>query len=128
MSTPPRINRVLICPPAPRRPIPPPPPPTTTPIVIMQIDMRDADEDVKDDDESHWMRSNLYFTTREAMANYFTNLFNSGGGNGFENAILLDIEENSSLEKFLEKIASSKDVWEINKNLSVYVYSNVIIN
>jgi len=86
----------------------------------------DPDEE-DDDDENNWMKSNLYFTSREAMANYFTYLVNSGGGNGFENAILLDIEEHSSLEQFLEKIGSLKDVWQINKNLSVYVYSNVII-
>jgi len=127
MSTPPRINRVPVCPPAPKRPSHLSP--ITTPIVIMQIDMRqhgDPDEE-DEDDENNWMKSNLYFTSREAMANYFTYLVNSGGGNGFENAILLDIEEHSSLEQFLEKIGSLKDVWQINKNLSVYVYSNVII-
>lgn len=131
IQTPPRIQRTPVCPPAPARPrraatTPPP----TTPIVIMQIEMRqhgEADEEVDDDDESEWMRSNIYFTSREAIARYFTNLVD-GGGNGFENAIMLDIEENSSLEKFVQKITTMNDLWQINKNLNIYVYTNVINN
>jgi len=97
----------------------------------MQIDMRqhgEADEEADEDDESEWMRSNLHFTTREAMANYFTYLYRSGAVNGFEGAILLYIEENSSLEKFLEKIGSLNHCWQINKNLNIYIYTSVIIN
>jgi hypothetical protein len=93
----------------------------------MQIDMR-QDEVKDEDDESEWMRSNLHFTTREAMANYFSYLFHTGGGNGFESAILLHIEENSSIEKFLEKIGSLKHCWQVNKNLNIYIYTSVIIN
>jgi len=125
MSTPPSINRVLVCPSAPKRPNPSP---LTKPIVIMQIDMRQHGDADEEDDDDYWMKSNLYFTSREAMASYFTYLVNSGGGNGFENAILLHIEENSSLEKFLETIGNMTDRWQINKNLSIYIYNSVIIN
>jgi len=98
----------------------------------MQIDMRKhgwPDEDVDDeDDESEWMRSNLYFTSREAMERYIEYLYKGGSGNGFEDAIMLHIEENSTLNEFLEKIVSLKDSWQINKNLRIYVHDNVIIN
>jgi len=93
----------------------------------MQINLRD-DEIKDEDDENEWMRTNLYFISRDAMGNYFKYLFQSGGGNGFENAILLDIEKNSTIDKFVEKIGSLKDMWQVNKNLSIYVYNNVLNN
>ena len=131
MSTPPRINRVPVCPPAPRRPIPPPQPPTT-PIVIMQIDMRQHglhDEQVNDeDDENEWMRHNLYFTSREAMERYIEYLYKRGDGCGFEDAIILHIQENSTLNEFLEKISTMKASWQLNKNLSIYIYNNIVHN
>ena len=133
MSTPPATPSSGICPPAPRRPAYVPlPQPRTTPIVIMQIDIRKhgwADENVDDeDDETEWMRTNLYFTDRHNMELYFEYLYRSGCGNGFEEAIILHIENNSTLGEFLEKISSLKDSWEINKNLRIYVHDNVIIN
>jgi hypothetical protein len=131
MSTPPRIERIRECPPAPKRP-PLVIPPSTTSILIMRIQIRkngDPDDHVEDeDDQEQWMTTNLYFTSRDAMAHYFTYLFQSGNGNGYENAILAHIEENTSLDKFLQKIASmdSRDSWQINKNLNIYVYTNVL--
>ena len=132
-STPPRVQRIPVCPDAPSRvrPVPTPLPPTT-PIVLMKIEMREhgcADEEVDEDDNEAWMTSTLNFASRDAMVRYFKYLFESGGGNGFESAIILGIEESSSLDKFLEKIA--KDTghgFQINKNLSISVYNTVIIN
>ena len=131
MSTPPRIERDLVCPPAPKRP-PLVIPPSTTSILIMKIQIRkngyEEEEVEDDDDQEQWMTSNLYFASRDTMAHYFTYLFQSGNGNGYENAILTHIEENTSLDNFLQKIASmdSRDSWQLNKNLNIYIYNNVL--
>jgi hypothetical protein len=97
----------------------------------MKIEMREhgcADEDADEDDDTAWMSTTLHFASPDAMTNYFKYLFESNGGNGFESAIMLHIEENSSIDEFLEKITSIKDYWQINKNLSIYVYNSVLIN
>ena len=131
MSTPPRLKRELVCPPAPVRPLLVSRP-LTTQIFIMKIQMRkngDPDEKVEDEeDQEEWSISDLYFASRDAMAHYFNYLYQSGGGNGFENAIIAHIEEDSRLDKFLDKIASmtSSKCWEINKNLNIYIYNNVL--
>ena len=132
IQTPPRIQRVPVCPPTPSRvrPVPNPLPPTT-PIVVMKIEMREhgcADEDADEDDDTAWMSTTLHFASPDAMTNYFKYLFESNGGNGFESAIMLHIEENSSIDEFLEKIISIKDYWQINKNLNICVYNSVLIN
>ena len=133
-QTPPRIQRVPVCPPAPSRirPVPNALPPST-PIVCMKIEMRgygSPDEEVDEDDAEEWMTSTLNFASRDAMARYFKYLFESGGGNGFENAIMLYIEENSSIDEFLEKLGSmaTYDRWDFNKNLNLFVYNFAIIN
>jgi len=131
MSTPPRLKREIVCPPAPMRPLLVSRP-LTTQIFIMRIQMRkngDPDDHVEDeDDQEEWMTTNLYFASRDAIAHYFNYLYQSGEGNGFENAIIAHIEEDSRLDKFLDKIASmtSSNSWEINKNLNIYIYNNVL--
>jgi len=99
----------------------------------MKIEMRaygSSDDEVNEDDDEEWMTSTLNFASRDAMARYFKYLFESGGGNGFENAIMLYIEENSSIDEFLEKLTSmaSYDRWDFNKNLNLFVYNFAIIN
>ena len=139
MSTPPRVAREAICPPAPTRPSYTCsyiscsfPIPVTTPIFNMKIEMRqhgcvDEESDEKEDD---WMTKTIYFASRDAMARYFTFIYElNDDSSEFEAAILLYISENSSLDTFLEKIISmtSEESWQLNKNLNIYIYTDVII-
>jgi len=133
-QTPPRVQRAPICPPAPARTativaIPS----STTSIVCMKIEMRgygSSDDEVDEEDYEAWMTSTLHFASRDAMARYFTYLFESGFGNGYENAIMLHIEENSSTEEFLEKIANMRSYarWDLNRNLNLFIYNDVLNN
>ena len=133
-QTPPRIQRAPICPPAPARPatissiLSP-----TTSIVSMKIEMREhglPDVDVDEDDDEAWMKTTLHFASRDAMTRYFTYLFQNGFGNGYENAIMLHIEDNSSIEEFLEKIANIAPYarWDLNRNLNLFIYNDVLNN
>jgi len=83
-----------------------------------------------DADAEQWMSSTLRFASPDAMTNYFKYLFERGGGNGYENAIMLHIEEHSSVDEFLEKITSMSPYvhWDLNKNLNLFIYNDVIIN
>ena len=132
MSTPPRIERIRECPPAPKRPsLPLVFPPSTRSILIMRIEMRkngDADDHIEDeDDQEEWLISNLYFASHDAMVHYLTYLYQIGNGNEYENAIIAHIE-GSRLDKFLDKLVSmtSAECWEINKNLNISIYNNVL--